>query len=726
VNRVWFALFKAVIASPTWSSVAIFFKDCQKYFKGLPDKIKAEDLILIGCHFGIVSYSANDSVEDERIGIISESSDDSTTKESSVWSPMGRILRSMSDQLSKAHIPIEHIAQISVSKIVEAQESRTPVKAFEGIFDHSNFPGVDERTFQLLKMRHLAEKAATLEAVGNQLDLTKERVRQLERKFFRDFDDGCLDSNLYTNLFGWILTDLFDRRGSIILGSVSEIDEHRKFAARGLGLPITKLGNCDISVLGPLNFPKPTFDLDYFDSHDITKFFDRREIYLNLRSLFSNDLIEEDIFYIAEHLYATRLLRARKGLKIVVALISIGQASHYSEITTAYNDIFTDDNSSERSIHGALGRQQYGVVHIGQKGTFGLTQWGDSRPEQGLYELATEIAKFQYLQTNQPVLLETIKEEIEKVRSLNDASLPFITGANKDLRVVLGPAFVPVEAVEIARISDQVAGSRALTNYCFIDFSGNLNWINDLAAKFIAGPEITGKNLTNFLNLDRSINIGNLHAYVHYGIGPAVLSDILNSHGRLEQIHNAIKRFELNFKNWGQFKGREPNRSWLIPDCHIDVNHNIDRTTETSIEEWANEIGSTELQTLLRNGSFLEEWAHLLSLDILEIAGRFRAGDRISMVRMFINFAHELTEEVGVEGPWDSRLDKRFQGLSIYSLYQFRSEPDPRLDTLFRRLINAGCSNVGHLAIFQPDIWAAIDRVPFEAWIRLYVKLNQS
>ena len=303
MNRVWFALFQAIIRSSTWASEALLFKDCKRYFEGLPDAISADNLFLICRHFGILAYSVNDSERDERLGISSYGEDVSKSEESSLWSPMGRIVRSMSNRVSQAHILIDHVAQVSIWKVVEAQESRSLVKAFEGIFEHSNFPGVDERMFRVVKMRHLIGNGKTLEFIGNELGLTRERVRQIERRFFRDFDDGSLDSQVYINLSEWILTDLFDRRGSSLLGAGSEIDEHRRFAARGLGVPITELGDSGISVLGPLNFPKSTFDLEYTDLHDIPKFFDRREIYLELQSLLSNDLVEEDISYIASILF---------------------------------------------------------------------------------------------------------------------------------------------------------------------------------------------------------------------------------------------------------------------------------------------------------------------------------------------------------------------------------------------------------------------------------------
>jgi hypothetical protein len=707
MNRVWFALFQAVIRSSAWASVALFFKDCQKYFEGLPDTISDDDLVLIGCHFGILSHRV----------------DDSKGEESSIWSPMGRIVRSMSNRVSQVHIPIDHVAQIAIWKIVEAQESRSPVKAFEGISDHSNFPGVDERMFRVVEMRYLNGKGETLDFIGKELGLTRERVRQIEREFFRDFDDGRLDSRVYVNLSEWVLIDLFDRRGSSLLGRGGETDENIKFAARGLGVPITELGDSGISVLGPLDFPKFAFDVDYTDFHDATKFFDSREIYSELRSLLSNDLVEEDISYIAENLYETRLSKAKKGHKVVVALTGIGQASHYSEITAAYNEMFTDDVSSERNIHAALGRQQYGVVHIGQKGTFGLRQWGDVRPEQGLYELATEITTSKYLQTSKPVPIEIIKEEIEKVRPLNEASLPFITGMNENLRVVLGPAFLPVEEAEIAFISNQTRTSRLLPNECAIDFGDDWDWIGDLPGQFIVGPEITAKNLTNFRNLDKSISIGTLHAYVHHGIGPSDLPEILSSHGRLEQVHNAIRRFESNLKDWQKFNGRDRRWHWLIPEPYLDVDHDI---PETAVRDWVNEVGSTELKTLLRRESFLKEWVRYISLEALNISPPLRIRDRTLIVTAFINLAYELTGEAGIEGPWDPRFGEAFKGLSIYCLHQYKGNQGRRLDTLLGRLAIASCNNLGHLTMLQADVWTAIDKVPFQAWLRLYTKLNQS
>lgn len=278
----------------------------------------------------------------------------------------------------------------------------------------------------------LGNTKMTLEIIGQNLGVTRERVRQIEKKCWRRLQHHLFSPTLVAPLLSYVLC----RKGSLIV-SPKKLKPEIRFVAKCLNFPLSQFPHTDLLVIGeiderlriPEEIWKSVFDI---------------EVIVNcLQSHFNLVLIRNDLVTIAEALSPALLKRLTKSQKVYLALKSIGRPAHYSEVADAYYDIFPDP-SSEHNIHAVLLREDNGVVWIGTKGTFALEEWGYERPSKTIFDTVTEIVEQRYAKTGKPVPFNVIVAEIGKYRKVIQlSSVVFASHCNPKLERVSGDCFIP-------------------------------------------------------------------------------------------------------------------------------------------------------------------------------------------------------------------------------------------------------------------------------------------
>lgn len=139
-----------------------------------------------------------------------------------------------------------------------------------------------------------------------------------------------------------------------------------------------------------------------------------------------------------------RYERLRLSDRVVLALQSIERPAHYSEVWAVHNSMFPEKQSSEKSIHATLSREEKGVVWVGVKGTYALKEWGYQRPAEGLFDLVAKIVKERYQSTSKPVPFSMILAEVSKRRKIvRRSSVVMAASLNPELEPVGDSCYIP-------------------------------------------------------------------------------------------------------------------------------------------------------------------------------------------------------------------------------------------------------------------------------------------
>ena len=301
----------------------------------------------------------------------------------------------------------------------------------------------DARISYVVKEREgfLTGKKLTLEEIGNHLDITRERVRQIENKFWNTIKHP-LNSLPFIQA---MVYDIMARQGSLIVQSNTPEAHLRQFVAKCLNIPHTLLSHTNICVTGLSPGDMAMFYSPQWLSGEV----DAQRMAARLDSSGKLTHISDDTQQVAQRLVNFVRDHLQRIEKVALALRSIGRPAHFSEVTEAYNSMFPDDPASEHNVHAMLGREKHGIVWIGVRGTYALIEWGYERPSTTLFQTVTEIVKKIYAETNQPVPFHVIVAEIGRYRKITrPASLTIAAHCNPDLRRVSKDSFVPASSAK--------------------------------------------------------------------------------------------------------------------------------------------------------------------------------------------------------------------------------------------------------------------------------------
>lgn len=331
---------------------------------------------------------------------------------------------------------------------------------------HDDFSMFPPRIAQVVQAREglTSGTAMTLQELGDRLGVTRERVRQLEKKFWELIHHRSRRRFL-TTCISALLCRVMARQGSLLVDDRSGDAALTRFAARCAGIPEAELPHIGLVVLGAS--PNELRDVPSFGSFPTGV--DGPAVASRLECDSELCLTGDDLGVVADRLALLRAKHLTKGERVYLALKAIAKPAHYSEVMDVYNRLFPDDASGQHSVHAVLGREQHGVVWIGLSGTFALREWGYERPSVGLFDAVTEIVVKRYEATGKPVPFAVIEAEIGKYRQIvKHSSLTIAAHCNPNLKRVLRDSFVPktpgdegeeaVAADELDRILQEFEG----------------------------------------------------------------------------------------------------------------------------------------------------------------------------------------------------------------------------------------------------------------------------
>lgn len=253
-----------------------------------------------------------------------------------------------------------------------------------------------ERSRYIIKVREGLPpyEKMTLRRLGECLDITFERVRQIESKSWRKMLN--LPNREMSIFIAIILSEIMQRKGSLILSTKDTDVQYICFAARCLGIPFSHFESGDSVVLGVTDANLLSFWREGFSS--LSQYTDNLVRSIELAGL--SFLGRQDIEQIAAVFQNHKIGKLTKQEKVYLALNHIRRSAHYSEITTVYNELFPDDSMIERNILATLARcaepdvERFGIVWLGIHGRYGLKEHGYERPSNS-HRWDEAIKKFQ-------------------------------------------------------------------------------------------------------------------------------------------------------------------------------------------------------------------------------------------------------------------------------------------------------------------------------------------
>lgn len=347
--------------------------------------------------------------------------------------PMAHILSFMSYSRMK-------VASAVLKNIVEMPKVDIDSEQLLSKLVEEGFSGFSPKISQIVKAREgLLEGAKmTLEQIGNNLRLTRERIRQIEAEFWKRIQHPQSRSIRY--FIEALLFSVMHKQGSLIIRNSSLQASLTKFIVKSVNIPYTEFPHTGISILGASKTNITILKSTEWFSKEI----DANAIAARLKSEGQFCLIDSDLMIIAENITRVRQKHLTKGQGVYLALKAIGKPAHYTEITQVYDSLFPDYPSTEHTIHAVLSREIPGIVWIGVRGTYALVEWGYERPSKTLFDAVTEIVERKYLETSKPVPFQIIVAEIGKYRQIvRPSSLIIAAQCNPCLKRVYRDCFIP-------------------------------------------------------------------------------------------------------------------------------------------------------------------------------------------------------------------------------------------------------------------------------------------
>ena len=333
----------------------------------------------------------------------------------------------------------------SVWKIKESQGSH------DRLFDESLrqcLSYFDERVVFVVKAREglLGGKRMTLEETGALIGVTKERVRQIESKFWNGLGNPFVRRTCLPLFLVALLSHVAANRGSVVLDRKCGKGCLVALAARWLGIPVFDLADIFKSPdAGWLVLGSCSTEFQVFQARKWVPEETSADAIANRMDISSRPcLMGADLRAIAETIPVAELRTPTKAEGVEIVLRRIGRPAHYSRMAREYNRLFPHVPMADHKVHAVLKRQRSTFVWVGTKGVYALKEWGYERPSKGLFETVAEITGDRFARTGKPVPYADIVTEMGKHRAIVKASsLWLATRFNPSIRNVGGKRFTP-------------------------------------------------------------------------------------------------------------------------------------------------------------------------------------------------------------------------------------------------------------------------------------------
>jgi hypothetical protein len=339
--------------------------------------------------------------------------------------------RTPSEEKNRLPIDVDILEQVAVCVMSgEIGEEFLSLESLEG-----RFKGARAFEIALQRMSILSSKRSTLQELGEKFGITRERVRQLELRFWIQIAESReLVSELFRRFIAY-----FMRNNSLVIDASNA--DFVVFLCKALKIPVATLSP-DLHILGAeqchiqqlLNMPR-YMDV-VLDPAKISGYLVQKGLgYLPL----------DDLVRVSNALSFSLQRRFGKDERVYLALRSLGRPAHYTEVRKRCEELFPWDTYTDRNVHAILGRETMGIVWVGRRGMYALQEWGYQRPEVSIYELIEAIVRRKYEETGKPVPRDIIVAEVLKSRPLSLSSLNIAFSFCRGIKKVGKEFYVPRE-----------------------------------------------------------------------------------------------------------------------------------------------------------------------------------------------------------------------------------------------------------------------------------------
>ena len=279
---------------------------------------------------------------------------------------------------------------------------------------------------------------ATLEQLGNVFGVTRERIRQIEKKAWRKLRHPMCQQRIWSAY----AADFIQSRGSLLV-PISSMLPTRIFFHKAIELNTVRFPEIGFHFIGNEAVVAPY--------RNALQKIDKRRDSLALLPFLS----EEDGVKIrdAELLHRSKQAAKTRPRMLREALRSLGRAAHYEEIAAECYRLFPECRTSVRSLHAALSavaspaNDHFGIVWIGRRGMYGLSEHGYSRPDTDLFDGVANIVEIIFRSTQLPVSQESVITEMAKQRrELQRNSVVMALAFNDRLHYVGSGEYVPLSS----------------------------------------------------------------------------------------------------------------------------------------------------------------------------------------------------------------------------------------------------------------------------------------
>ena len=299
----------------------------------------------------------------------------------------------------------------------------------------------------------MAKETLTLKDIGQKLGVTRERIRQIEKKFWQFFDDdsGLAEEKMKEKrlpILEGMLTEYMKSKGSMIFPASGARSSLYRFVMKCNGISVTDLPEelgYGISIPTIRNNRKGLLEFASF-----------------LNGSDSDWVPAEDKAVLRSLLNKKEKQVVTKSEKVLRALRDLGRPSHFQEVHLRYQELFPDDSISEHSLHAklscpGLGQQQ--IVWMGAKGIYGLEEWGNERPTKPLMDQVADIVRCGFGESGMPVSFSFIQKVIKDLRQiLNPNSVLIAANLNPCVKRLGNDLYMP----ELVREEDVNTGGEDL------------------------------------------------------------------------------------------------------------------------------------------------------------------------------------------------------------------------------------------------------------------------
>ena len=344
------------------------------------------------------------------------------------------------------------------------------------------------------------------------------------------------------------------------------------------------------------------------------------------------------------------------------------------------------------------------VLSRGSDDSWSLTREGREYLEEWLSQQLPTTVSVQQAVASEKRLWELVPNWLSSQRS---SLTPELSGAERRLWVVGEVLRRATKRLFHQHEAAQPERELLSTPTCYVS-------IDSLGLGAIAWPHLRGQQRQNTLSIGDGVTLQQATDYLHGESSHHDLVSVFGTEKRKRDLANAIDSFRGTADQWAAGRSRDARLNWLLPESLVDEHNRVD-------EDWIKRLDDPWLSRFERcEGA--SAWLPLLSMEGVSVLSRLNSADYAFLSTALGKASLQIGGE-GVLKPWRPTFRTELGMLPIG--YVFQADATNKLDKILQRLMQAGCRNIGHLVILEPNAWQLSRDVSTSEWGKLKLDLEE-